>query len=147
MRAVIVGEGGLRENLEFLSRELGIETIVKFLGFREDSLRLLSAFHIFCLSSREEGLGTSVLDAMALRIPVVATNAGGIPEMVQDGVTGYLAPVQDPAQLAKALERAILDLGKNQNILDRAFKRAHDFDIANTVLRTEAAYLSTKLST
>ena len=64
---------------------------------------------MFCLSSRLEGLGTSVLDAMALGLPVVATAAGGIPEAVLDGVTGRLVPPRDSRALAGALSEALSD--------------------------------------
>ena len=89
-RFVIVGEGELRPALEGLARERGASDRVVFAGFRTDLDRLLPAFDVFCLSSRLEGLGTSLLDAMAFARPVVATAAGGIPEAVEDGVTGRL---------------------------------------------------------
>ena len=70
---------------------------------------LLCAFAVFCLSSRLEGLGTSLLDAMAFGLPVVATAAGGIPEAVEDRVTGRLVPPRDPGALADALAEALRD--------------------------------------
>jgi L-malate glycosyltransferase len=102
-RFVIVGEGPLRRELEARVREGGLAGRVVFAGFRDDVDRLLPAFDVFCLSSHLEGLGTSLLDAMAFGRPVVATAAGGIPEAVEDGVTGRLVPVRDPVRLAKAL--------------------------------------------
>jgi glycosyltransferase involved in cell wall biosynthesis len=102
-RLVIAGEGELRPALEAQVRERGLADRVIFAGFRRDLDRLLPAFSVFCLSSRLEGLGTSLLDAMAFGLPVVATAAGGIPEAVEDGVTGRLSPPRDPAALAGAL--------------------------------------------
>ncbi|HSD26656.1 MAG TPA: glycosyltransferase, partial [Vicinamibacteria bacterium] len=102
-RLVIAGEGELRPALEARARELGLGDRVVLAGFRHDLDRLLPAFSVFCLSSRLEGLGTSLLDAMAFGLPVVATAAGGIPEAVEDGVTGRLVPPGDPAALAEAL--------------------------------------------
>ena len=102
-RLVIAGEGELRPALEALVRESGLRDRVVFAGFRRDLDRLLPAFSVFCLSSRLEGLGTSLLDAMAFGLPVVATAAGGIPEAVEDGVTGRVAPAGDPGALADAL--------------------------------------------
>jgi glycosyltransferase involved in cell wall biosynthesis len=64
---------------------------------------------VFCLSSHKEGLGTSLLDAMAFSRPIVATAAGGIPEAVEDGVTGRVVPARDPAALAEALLAALRD--------------------------------------
>jgi len=103
VRFVIVGEGALRPELEARVREGGLSGRVLFAGFRDDVDRLLPAFDVFCLSSHLEGLGTSLLDAMAFGRAVVATAAGGIPEAVEDGVTGRVVPVRDPARVAQAL--------------------------------------------
>jgi glycosyltransferase involved in cell wall biosynthesis len=108
-RLVVAGEGDLRPSLEALVRERGLPDRVVFAGFRHDLDRLLPTFSIFCLSSHLEGLGTSLLDAMAFGLPVVATAAGGIPEAVEDGVTGCLVPPADPAALAEALAVLLCD--------------------------------------
>ncbi len=99
----IVGDGELRQQLEAQAADLGIAQHVKFTGFRRDILSLLREFEIFVLPSYLEGLGTSILDAMALGKPVVASRAGGIPETVEDGVTGLLVPPRDAAALTQAL--------------------------------------------
>ena len=106
-RFVIVGDGELREELEALARRLGLERRCLFAGFRADLDRLIPAFTVFCLSSHMEGLGTSLLDAMAFGVPVVATAAGGIPEVVADGITGRIVPPRDPDALAAALVDAL----------------------------------------
>ena len=108
-RLVIAGEGELRTALEALVRERGLEDRVIFAGFRRDLDQLLPAFSVFCLSSHLDGLGTSVLDAMAFALPVVATAAGGIPEAVQDGITGRVVPSCDPVALAGALAEVLGD--------------------------------------
>jgi glycosyltransferase involved in cell wall biosynthesis len=100
---VIAGTGALRAALEAQAAALGIADRVCFTGFREDILALIQGFEIFVFPSYLEGLGTSILDAMALRKPVVATRVGGIPEVVEDGVTGLLVPPRDPTALAQAL--------------------------------------------
>ena len=102
-RVVIVGDGELRPALEAQAAELGVAGRVVFTGFRTDVPALLRWFDIFCLCSRQEGLGTTVLDALALRRPVVATSAGGIPEMIVSGRHGLLAPPGNPPALAQAL--------------------------------------------
>jgi glycosyltransferase involved in cell wall biosynthesis len=109
VRFVIVGEGERRAALEAEAASLGLGGRCLFTGFRPDLDRLLPAFDVFCLSSHMEGLGTSLLDAMAFARPVVATRAGGIPEAVEDGVTGLLVPVRDPAALADALLAVLHD--------------------------------------
>jgi len=108
-RFVIVGEGERGPALRAHAERLGLGDRVVFAGFRRDLDRLLPAFDVFCLSSHHEGLGTSLLDAMCFARPVVATRAGGIPEAVEDGVTGRLVAVRDPDALAAALAELLLD--------------------------------------
>ena len=100
---VIVGEGSLRADLEAEATALGLGDSVCFTGFRRDVLALIRGFEIFVFPSIQEALGTSVLDAMAMRKPVVATRTGGVPESVQDGITGLLVPPGDARALAEAL--------------------------------------------
>jgi glycosyltransferase involved in cell wall biosynthesis len=100
---VIAGDGALRADLEAQAAALGITAHVCFTGFRRDILALMQSFEIFVFSSYLEGLGTAILDAMALGKPVVATRAGGIPEAVQEGITGLLVPPRDPRALADAV--------------------------------------------
>jgi glycosyltransferase involved in cell wall biosynthesis len=102
-RFVIAGEGELRQALEAQAAALGLEGRVIFAGFRKDLDVLLPAFTLFCLSSHMEGLGTSLLDAMAFGLPVVATSAGGIPEAVENAVTGRLTPPGDAVALADSI--------------------------------------------
>lgn len=146
---IVVGEGDLQPVLEAKARSLGLENTVHFLGFQDRPLDYLAAFNVFCLSSNEEGLGTSLLDAMALKIPIVATRGGGVPELVEDGVTGYLAPVSNPRALADAIKACIFAKDKNRQMLLQATRKAKEFDISNTVEQMEAIYseLSTALST
>jgi len=119
---VIVGDGPLRAPLLALHRELGLGPACVFAGFRPDVEALLAAFDVFCLSSHMEGLGTSLLDAMAFGRPIVATAAGGIPEAVEDGVNGRVVPPRDPAALAAALLDVLGD-GDRRAALGRAGRR------------------------
>jgi glycosyltransferase involved in cell wall biosynthesis len=106
---VVAGTGELRDELEAHARRLGLGQRLVFAGFRTDLDRLLPAFAVFCLSSHREGLGTSLLDAMCFARPVVATAGGGIPEAVEDGVTGRVVPIRDPPALATALIDVLRD--------------------------------------
>jgi glycosyltransferase involved in cell wall biosynthesis len=103
---VVAGEGPRRPALERLRTELGLEGRVTFLGHLEEPARLIADATCFVMSSREEGLGTAVLEAMALGIPVASTTAGGLPEMLQAGA-GLLVPPADPAALAEAVARLV----------------------------------------
>jgi glycosyltransferase involved in cell wall biosynthesis len=113
-RFVIVGQGELESRLRTQAFDLGLENRVVFAGFRSDVDLLLPAFDVFCLSSHMEGLGTSLLDAMCYARAVVGTSAGGIPEAVEDGVTGRVVPPRQPEALAAALTEVLLDRGRRE---------------------------------
>lgn len=103
IKIIIVGEGPLLMKLTRQAKEIHVEDMVFFLGFREDVHKILASLDLFVLSSYLEGLGSSIIDAMAHKLPVVATNVGGIPEVVIDGKTGLLVPPRHPAALAEAI--------------------------------------------
>ena len=108
-RFVIAGEGELKDALEQQIRHHRLEKHAILAGFRTDVLSLHKAFDIFVMSSITEGLGTSLLDAMAAGKPVVATTAGGIPEVVVDGETGFLVPPRDHQAMADSIVRLLKD--------------------------------------
>lgn len=105
----IVGDGELKDELQAQAAALGISDQVRFLGFRTDVPTLLKAFDLFVMPSHMEGLGTSVLDALAARLPVVGTEAGGMPEILIEGETGLVCPIKDSASLTKNLLRVLAD--------------------------------------
>jgi glycosyltransferase involved in cell wall biosynthesis len=104
----IVGQGELEAELKAQAATLGLKRAV-FTGFRRDMPEVMRSLDVFTLSSHLEGLGSSVMDAMFCGLPVVATWAGGLGELVADGVTGLLVGVRDHQALATALARVILD--------------------------------------
>lgn len=137
LRWVIAGQGPLRPALEALVRELGLEDRVYLLGEVPDAVRLVAAADLFVMPSAMEGLGTSVLDAMALGIPVVATRAGGIPEVLRGGA-GLLVDPGDPGALASAVLRVLADSALQQSLTLRAREavdRYSDERMAEGVLR------------
>jgi glycosyltransferase involved in cell wall biosynthesis len=115
-RFIIAGEGELRESLERQIKEHHLEKNVMLVGFRPDVLSLHKAFDVFVMSSVTEGLGTSVLDAMAAGKPVVGTRAGGIPEVIIDGTTGLLVPPRDHEAMAEAIVTLLKDEGLRQRM-------------------------------
>jgi glycosyltransferase involved in cell wall biosynthesis len=121
-RLVIVGGGELRARLEAEALRRGLGGRCVFTGFRADVDRLIPAFSLLCLTSRTEGLGSSLLDAMCFGRAVVATRTGGIPEAVVQGETGLLVPVGDPPALAAALVRLLLSPGERE-AMGRAGRR------------------------
>ncbi|HET7499130.1 MAG TPA: glycosyltransferase family 4 protein, partial [Candidatus Eisenbacteria bacterium] len=140
LRVWIAGEGALKEALLAEHRSLGLGDRVRFLGFREDIVPLLRAADLFVLSSYLEGLGTSVLDAMAAGLPVVATAVGGVPEIVEPEATGLLVPPQDPGALAAAMARLATDPALRAAMGARGRERARAFSADRTAVLTRALY-------
>lgn len=140
-RFVILGEGELREHLERQVHEFHLEKHVFLPGFREDVLGCLKSFDIFVMCSVTEGLGTSLLDAMACGKPVVATRTGGIPEVVDDGVTGVLAPVRDAHALAEAIVGLLKDSERRAQMGEAGLARVRErFTVERMVRATAGVY-------
>ena len=138
---VIFGEGDLREPLTRQIRELGLDKHVVLAGFREDVLALTRSADLFVMSSVTEGLGSAVLDAMALGLPVVGTRAGGIPEAVEEGVTGLLVPPGRSEALAEAIVRMLNDPSARQRMGTAGRARVEEeFGVERLVEGTLAAY-------
>ncbi len=119
---LIVGEGSERDSLEAEAASLGVSERVVFTGRREDVPAVTAALDVSVLPSYREAQGLSVLEAMALSRPVIASNVGGIPEMIEDGVTGLLVPPND----CDALSAAIIRLLTDHPYADMVAKRGHD---------------------
>jgi L-malate glycosyltransferase len=140
-RFVILGEGELREHLERQVHEHHLEKHVLLPGFRTDVLGCMKGFDIFVMSSVTEGLGTSLLDAMACARPIVATRSGGIPEVVDDGVTGLLVPPRDPHALAQAIVTLLTDADLRQRLGRAGLRRVRErFTVERMVAGTLAVY-------
>ena len=140
-RFVILGEGPLRGALEQRVRQLHLEKHVVLPGFREDVLGCIKGFDVFVMSSETEGLGTSLLDAMAAGKPCVGTRAGGIPEAIANGETGLIVPPRDPEALARAIIALLTDDARREamGLAGRA-RAVERFSVDTMVDRTIAAY-------
>ena len=119
---MIVGEGSRYDALHEIARSLRIAHRVVFTGRRDDIPAVTAAFDVAVLPSHREAQGLTILEAMALSRPVVASNVGGIPEMIKDGVTGLLVPPQDPPALAAAIVRLLRD----HQLADTIGRAGHD---------------------
>jgi glycosyltransferase involved in cell wall biosynthesis len=125
VHGVFAGTGDLEAELR--KRAHPLEGRIHFLGHRTDVPRLMRSIDVFCLPSRMEGLGTSVLDAMAAGVPVVAGAAGGIPEMVEHEANGLLVEPGRPRALQTALERVLTDAGLRERLVAGGRERVRAF--------------------
>lgn len=128
-----VGDGPEEKSVRRMAADLGLGPRFHFAGFRKDAGRYLKTFDIFVLASKKEGLGTSILDAQAAAVPVVACRTGGIPEAVQDGVNGLLVQPRNPDGLAAALLRLVSDPSLRLRLASEAKRTVATFDISRTV--------------
>jgi glycosyltransferase involved in cell wall biosynthesis len=119
VEVLIVGEGQERHSLEALAKELGISDRVRMAGYQADPIASYEAMDIFVLSSLREGLPNVLLEALAMKIPVVATRIAGVPRLIEDGENGLLVEPASAERLASAIERLLRD-----NALQRRFTDA-----------------------
>jgi len=145
LRLWLAGEGPLLATLQAEARARGLEPSVQFLGFRTDIQSLLHAADFFCLATQSEGLGSSILEAMSAGLPVVATRVGGVPEIVEDGVTGILVPASNPGALAIAMARMAGDRGLRETMGGRGRERASLFSAERTAEMTDRVYRAGRL--
>jgi glycosyltransferase involved in cell wall biosynthesis len=135
-RFVLAGDGPGREELEALTRELGLEDGVVFAGLRSDVEDVLASLDVVVLSSFTiECFPYAILEAMAMGVPAVCTAVGGLPEMIEDGVTGRLVPPKDPAALAEGIIDVLSDEGRRRAMGVAARERLE----ANFTLERSAA--------
>jgi glycosyltransferase involved in cell wall biosynthesis len=140
-RFVIVGEGELEGDLKSRAQALDLGDRLLFAGFRPDVPAILGALDVFVMPSHLEGLGTVVLDALAARTPVVATRAGGIPEVITDGHHGLLVPAKDPAALARGILRLVDDRAWAARLAEAGRQRVEEcFSVESMVSGNVAVY-------
>jgi L-malate glycosyltransferase len=140
-RFLILGEGELRPALEQQIKHLHLSQHVVLAGFRADVLAVLKGLDVFVMSSVTEGLGTSLLDAMAASRPIVATRTGGIPEVVVHGETGLLAPPKDGPALAETILQMLKDAPGRDRVAHAGFARARErFSVERMVEQTLDVY-------
>jgi len=140
LRALLVGDGPLRGAVEAAVRERGLGDVLRVAGYRTDADELLAAADVVTLSSREEGMGSVLLDALVFGRAVAATRAGGIPEVVHDGVTGLLSPVGDAGALGASIARLLADDTLRARFGDAGRARAPGFSIDAMARRTLDVY-------
>lgn len=144
-RLCLAGDGNLRAELEELRGKLHLDTAVQFLGYRKDAPGICRSADVYVSSSWSEGLGTSILEALAAGTPVVAAEAGGAAEMVIPGQTGFLVPTRNPEALAKAITASLQDREAARRMAQAGMELARQrFSVERMVQGTFETYLELK---
>jgi glycosyltransferase involved in cell wall biosynthesis len=138
----IIGKGPDQAKVERYIQQKGLSEKIMLTGFRKNVLSLLNELDVFLMTSKTEGLGTSLIDAMACGVPIVSTAAGGIPELIVNESTGLLSAIGNATELATQLHRLQNDEVLKQQLILAAKEKAHTFSKEKTAQETHAIYLS-----
>lgn len=137
---IIGGDGGEATLIKAYIQEKGVTDHFILTGFRKDIPQILPEIDIFLFTSKEEGLGTSVIDAISCGISVVATNAGGVPEIIRDGENGFLAPVKDAALLAEKVMHLLTHPNTKERFIQNGQAVALQFSKEEMARKTLGVY-------
>lgn len=132
---LLIGRGELERELKTEAEKLGIMDSVRFLGFREDVSDILKAIDIFVLSSLSEGLPIALIEAMSCGLSVVATDVGGVREVIQDGIDGFIVPPEDPFSLAERINLIIDNSSTMSTICENATKKVKSLFSKSVMIR------------
>lgn len=143
VKLLIVGDGPEKEKYARMIQDKRLEDIVMLLGFRDDIPDLLNSADCFVLASRSEGLSCSILEAMAAGLPVVTTDVGGNSELVENNISGYLVPPEEPIMLANKLLEIIEDDEKRGKFGNKSLEIVHNkFSVTTMVEHYVSLYKS-----
>jgi Glycosyltransferase len=139
-KLLMVGDGIERSDCEQLCRDLGVGDDVRFLGKQDAIEEILSVSDLFLMPSQSESFGLAALEAMACKVPVISSNAGGLPELNIDGVTGYLKNIGDVQGMAESAIYILSDEARLATFKENALARAKLFDLAKILPLYENYY-------
>ncbi len=137
---LIIGKGPKEDEISSYIRVKELDKSIRMVGFRKDIPEILADLDLFMITSKTEGLGTSILDAFACKVPVLATEAGGIPELVENERTGILCEVGDKRELSKQLLRLRSNDELRKELSEGALLKVKDFSKSKTAEQTLAIY-------
>lgn len=143
---LIIGLGPMQAKIAAYIKQKGLENAISMTGFIPNAKTLIAGFNVFFMSSETEGLGSSILDAFVRKVPVVATSAGGIPEIVKNEETGLLASPKDAQGLADAIERILADQVLREHIIRNAEQWVQNFDYRKMAAKTLEIYQNVRKS-
>lgn len=139
-KLLMVGDGPERSNAEELSRQLGISNSVRFLGKQDAVEEILSVSDLFLMPSSSESFGLAALEAMACRVPIISTNIGGLPELNEQGITGFLSNVGDIEEMSKNAIHILEDCDRLEKFKQAAYEHAQKFEISKILPLYEDYY-------
>ncbi|TET64330.1 MAG: glycosyltransferase family 1 protein [Candidatus Stahlbacteria bacterium] len=137
---IFTGDGYLRQDLENKAFKMGTKENIIFLGWRDDAAKIISAYDVFVLPSLNEGMGRVLVEAMALGKPIVASNIGGIPDLVIHGKNGFLVPPKNPKELAKYIQILLEDEKKREKMGLAGKEMSLNFSAENMVEKIAELY-------
>lgn len=141
LKAMVIGDGPAKHQLMYMAQNLGLENTVQFMGHCENVPSLLEEMAVFVLPTRSEGLGISILEAMAMGVPVVATAVGGVPELVKHRHTGLLVRVDECSAIARAVRQIFTHREEAESMRQAAFDHvANNYNATLMVERTLDVY-------
>lgn len=132
IKFIIIGDGSQKNDLEKYVIQNNLKDEIIFMGFRNNIEELLPEFDVFLLTSLTEGLPLTIYEAFSSKIPVVATKAGGIPEVIQDNITGFVTDLKDSKNLAKGVLKILSDKELAEIVKNNAFElvsKNHDLNV------------------
>lgn len=138
---ILVGDGDQEEGLKLLAEELGIADCTHFLGRRKDIHQILSVFDVGVLSSSSESFSNAIVEYLAAGLPVVCTDVGGAREAVQDGINGYVVPVNSPTELAQRISDILHNTEMLLSMKDASLNKARDnFSLLSMITNYQTIY-------
>lgn len=139
-RFIIAGDGSEKSKIEQQIKDLSLEDDIILTGFRKDIPAVMQSLDIFLMTSKTEGLGTILIEAFMAGVPVVSTDAGGIPELVMNEITGLVSRPGDAENLAASVTRIAKDPHLRKTLVERARNFAKNFTYSSTALKTLEVY-------
>jgi N-acetyl-alpha-D-glucosaminyl L-malate synthase BshA len=146
-KLLLMGDGPERSKIELMARNMCISQDVRFLGKIEAVEEVLSIADLFLLPSEKESFGLAALEAMACQVPVISSNAEGIPEVNINGVTGFVSPIGDVEDMAQKAIYILSDPAREQEFRKNAYEQSRHFDLQNIMKQYEQLYASLLVKT